>query len=215
MSETKDEKNPLASDPGVVGTVPDEKLRALLRAWRAPDVPSSLDARVLVAYRRVSAPRFCRRIFTANITVPAPIAAAFGILFLISSLLAVRALHTSRSNQDPVTPSAISAMAGEERPNPQRAAAVGIPATKPGMQTTPHASRASAPAGLPGEDAITSRAILPHPGAAMPESKVSVIFLESDQGTIQLVTGGNYRLNAIPKIYAGNYFRPSDERQKP
>ncbi len=215
MSETRDEKNPLASDPGLAGTVPDEKLRSLLRAWRVPDAPPSLDDRVLVAYRRLSAPRFWRRIFTAEITVPAPIAVAFGILFLISSLLAVRAHYTSRPSQDRAIPPAISAMPGEERPDSPRAAGVRAPATEPGTQTTSLASQPSTPAGVCRAGVVTSRIIVPHPGTAMPEGGVSVIFLQSDQGTIRLVTGGNYRLNAIPKIYAGSYFKPSDERQKP
>ena len=96
MSKTRDEKNPPASDPGPSADAPDEKLRTLLRAWRAPDAPPSLDDRVLVAYRRLSAPWFWKRVFAAEITVPAPIAVAFGILFLTSSLLAARALYPAR-----------------------------------------------------------------------------------------------------------------------
>jgi hypothetical protein len=215
MSEDKDVKNPSASDPGVSGKIHDENLRSLLRAWHAPEAPSSLDARILVAFRKRSAPGLWSRIFTAKIEIPAPVAVAFGILFLISSLLAARALQTSRSNQDPATQSATSGVAGEDRPDLQKAAAAGIPAIEPATQITSQAYQPSTSAGISGESAIISKPIPVRPGAATPDTRVSIIFLQSDQGTIQWVTGGNYRLNAIPKIYAGNYFKPSDERQKP
>jgi hypothetical protein len=64
----------------------DDKLRAILRAWEAPEPNREMDARVRAAWR-VSHPPGWKRIWTARVSVPVPVLAA---LLLIAALVLVR-----------------------------------------------------------------------------------------------------------------------------
>ena len=68
----------------------DPALRSVLREWKAPEVPASLDARVLDSYRRkVNREPFWRRFFTASVRVPLPLAVAVMMLFAVALALAL------------------------------------------------------------------------------------------------------------------------------
>ncbi|HZS09581.1 MAG TPA: hypothetical protein VFD58_32435 [Blastocatellia bacterium] len=63
----------------------DRELGALLESWVAPDVPRSLDARVMAAYREQFSHRrmpLWKRILTSSIHVPIPVAAAIAVLMI-------------------------------------------------------------------------------------------------------------------------------------
>ena len=64
----------------------DKGLSEVLRQWKAPDVPVSLDARVLQSYRRKSGRRepLWRRFFTTSVRVPLPLAIAAMVLMVVS-----------------------------------------------------------------------------------------------------------------------------------
>jgi hypothetical protein len=68
----------------------DPELRSVLREWEAPEVPASLDARVLDSYRRKMNPEpFWRRFFTSSVRVPLPLAVAVMALLVIALTLAL------------------------------------------------------------------------------------------------------------------------------
>jgi len=68
----------------------DPELRSVLRQWEAPDVPASLDARVLDSYRRhMNREPLWRRFFTTSVRVPLPVAVAAMALLVIALALAV------------------------------------------------------------------------------------------------------------------------------
>lgn len=78
----------------------DPALRSVLREWEAPQVPASLDARVLDSYRRkVSREPFWRRFFTTSVRVPLPLAVAVMALLVIALALAL-----SRPGVEPGVP---------------------------------------------------------------------------------------------------------------
>jgi hypothetical protein len=64
-----------------------------LKAWDAPAVPASLDQRVFASYHEhLQRAPFWKRWITASIRVPAPLAAAAALLFLIAGGVALAAL---------------------------------------------------------------------------------------------------------------------------
>jgi len=66
-------------------------LEDVLGAWGAPDVPPSLDRRVLASYRELTPGQpFWVRFFSATVRVPVPVAAAAVVLLLLSAVLALR-----------------------------------------------------------------------------------------------------------------------------
>ncbi len=76
----------------------DPALRSVLREWEAPEVPSSLDARVVDSYRRkVNREPFWRRFFTTSVRVPLPMAVAVMMLLAIALALAVSRPGTERT----------------------------------------------------------------------------------------------------------------------
>jgi hypothetical protein len=77
----------------------DDKLRAVLRAWEAPEPNPEMDARVRAAWRALHPPGW-KRIWTARISVPVPVLA---MLLLIAALLAVKYGAARRSTAE--TPS--------------------------------------------------------------------------------------------------------------
>jgi hypothetical protein len=64
----------------------DDKLRATLREWEAPDPNPAMDARVQAAWRD-SHPGLWKRIWTARVSIPVPVLAA---LLLIAAFLVVK-----------------------------------------------------------------------------------------------------------------------------
>jgi hypothetical protein len=67
----------------------DDKLRAVLRAWEAPEPNPEMDARVRAAWRVSHPPgwrRMWKRIWTARVSVPVPVLAA---LLLVAAFLLV------------------------------------------------------------------------------------------------------------------------------
>lgn len=76
----------------------DPELRSVLRQWEAPDVPASLDARVLESYRRqTSREPLWRRFFTTSVRVPLPVAVAAMALLMIALALVVSRPVSERS----------------------------------------------------------------------------------------------------------------------
>jgi hypothetical protein len=68
----------------------DDKLRAVLRAWEAPEPDPEMDARVRAAWRALHPAgwkRTWKRIWTARVSVPVPVLAA---LLLIAAFLLVK-----------------------------------------------------------------------------------------------------------------------------
>jgi hypothetical protein len=64
----------------------DDKLRAVLRAWEAPEPNPEMDARVRAGWRALHPPAW-KRIWSARVTVPVPVLAA---LLLIAALILVK-----------------------------------------------------------------------------------------------------------------------------
>jgi hypothetical protein len=77
----------------------DDKLRALLREWEAPEPNPQMDARVRAAWR-ASHPAAWKRIWTARISMPVPVLAA---LLLIAAFLLAKFGTPRRSTAE--TPS--------------------------------------------------------------------------------------------------------------
>lgn len=66
----------------------DDRLRALLEEWRAPEPPAEMDGRVRATFRAAHPPVW-RSIWTARITVPVPVLAAL-VLIVLTLLVALR-----------------------------------------------------------------------------------------------------------------------------
>jgi len=212
MSEFNEKQDKDRIERSLAGGVEDETLRSILRTWQAPDAPSSLDKRVIAAYRRRTTPPAWRRLFTATIPVPAPVAIVFLAILSVSISLAARALPYSSSQSktavttvDPNKSTVIPADA-------KNISLVKITSTGPGNLSARGGSQSAAPSRNPG--AAGKKSLPANALPVKPAPSVSVITMESDQGTIQCITRGEYRLST-PKIYAGNYFKPSNERQLP
>jgi hypothetical protein len=67
----------------------DPELSRLLRCWGPPAVSEGLDERVLAAYRRRSGSLW-RRLLSAELRVPLPLAAALLLILFVSAALALR-----------------------------------------------------------------------------------------------------------------------------
>ena len=64
-----------------------------LKTWDTPAVPASLDQRVFASYHEhLHRAPFWKRLFTASIRVPVPMAAAVALLFLLASGVTLAAL---------------------------------------------------------------------------------------------------------------------------
>jgi len=218
MNEKDDNKDFLKSDSEFTGGADNEKLRSLLRTWQAPDAPSALDTRVLAAYRRRNTLPTWRRMVTATIPVPAPVAMIFVVLLLASALLAARALRSGELKPDRTITSAAQTKTTEAPANQEKAPAFEV--NSPGSVTETVRNDSSAPiAGRAAGSMDAGRSeVIPRvakPASLKTVGKVHVLSIESDHGTIQLVTGDEYRLSATPKIYAGGYSKPSNERRLP
>ena len=50
-----------------------DPLNTVLREWEAPGVPAALDARVRAAYRETVLPPWWRQLWSARISIPAPV----------------------------------------------------------------------------------------------------------------------------------------------
>jgi hypothetical protein len=77
----------------------DDKLRAVLREWEAPEPKPEMDARVRAAWR-ASHPAAWKRIWTARVSMPVPVLAA---LLLIAAFLLAKFGTPRRSTAE--TPS--------------------------------------------------------------------------------------------------------------
>lgn len=81
----------------------DEELTCLLRAWEAPDAPHASDARLLASFRRQTSARepFWRRLLTASVRVPVPVAAlAVLVLLGVTATLVARPSRVSSETVD-------------------------------------------------------------------------------------------------------------------
>jgi hypothetical protein len=83
--ENSPDRNPKPADE----VIDDRELKNLLGAWSPPEVTSSLDQRILTAYRRQFLHRPWRRWLTGSIRLPAPVAATAALLLCATSYLAV------------------------------------------------------------------------------------------------------------------------------
>jgi hypothetical protein len=70
----------------------DEELQRLLARWSAPSVPDGMDAHVLAAYRRRTggAEPWWKRLLTASVRVPLPVAVGVLLLLIVTAALARR-----------------------------------------------------------------------------------------------------------------------------
>ncbi|HKQ76645.1 MAG TPA: hypothetical protein VJ810_23320 [Blastocatellia bacterium] len=85
--ENSPDRNPNTADE----VIEDRELKNLLGEWGAPDVTSTLDQRVITAYRRQFIRRpLWRRWLTGSISLPAPVAVAAALLLCATSYLAAR-----------------------------------------------------------------------------------------------------------------------------
>jgi len=202
---------------GSGGGSEDERLRSLLQSWRESDAPASLDARVMASYRRhqVHSP-FWRRVLTATIPVPAPVAAVFAVLLLMSTSLAVRALYRSAPGAGGNVLPQVQAGASGLQPQPVSGGEQqGSPTASPvgGIGNDFDRTAAAAP---PGRGGPTVAAVPPARGLPVRqgEGRFTISFRSGGE-TIEVVTGSDYRLNRSPKIFAGAILHPSQERQMP
>jgi hypothetical protein len=100
----EDERESLAERHGRSPEDLDAHIRDLLRALVAPEVPESLDARVLGAFRQRARPsRWWRRLMDASVRVPLPLAALAGVA-LLACLWLVRASWTTPGAAPEPTP---------------------------------------------------------------------------------------------------------------
>ncbi|MFI4942397.1 MAG: hypothetical protein ACHP85_03975 [Burkholderiales bacterium] len=83
---TRDERN------GERETERDEDLQRLLARWSASPVPDGMDGRVLAAYRRETggAEPWWKRLLTASVRVPLPVAVGVLLLLIVTAVLARR-----------------------------------------------------------------------------------------------------------------------------
>ncbi len=87
VEENSPDQNPKQADE----VVEDRELKNLLSEWRTPEVTSSLDQRILIAYRRQFLHRpWWRRWLTGSISLPVPVAATAALLLCATSYLAMR-----------------------------------------------------------------------------------------------------------------------------
>lgn len=212
MNETTKDSD-LAGHGSTPGRDPaDEKLRLLLQSWDAPAPTPSLDRRLLQAYRNSGVTPLWKRMFTATIRVPAPVAAALGVLFLAATFLAARSLVPARpGNQAP--PPTVQSNTADARALPHVDMAARTPSSRPDASMAP-----TAPRHQPDRSVANATVVTAHPeiaGGAKTQKKVSVVSVRSEEGSLQVITGGEYRLMTKPKIYAGSYFNPSNERHLP
>jgi len=86
------EENPHVQIPKPADEVEaDGELKNLLEQWRTPEIPGSLDRRILTAYRRnFHYQSWWRRCLTGSIRLPIPVAAAVLALLCATSYFALR-----------------------------------------------------------------------------------------------------------------------------
>jgi len=180
----------------------DERLSSLLQSWQEPGAPASLDARVVASYRRQPhRPPVWKRVLTATIPVPAPVAAAFAALLLASTFLAVRLLYGPVPVSRQIASPPVQTTAAEVTQDP-RASATGAA----GLHSPPAKTETGPAAAAARRTRVTS----------VPRGERQfTISLDSSEETIQIVTGSDYRLNPSPKIYAGAILNRPPERQMP
>jgi hypothetical protein len=70
----------------------DDELSRLLQRWSAPLVPDGIDERMLAAYRRQAGAGepWWKRLFTASVRVPLPVAVGVLMLLIVTAALALR-----------------------------------------------------------------------------------------------------------------------------
>ena len=69
----------------------EDELSRRLAAWRVPDTPARLEARLMASYRSGRWKRgFWRSLLTTSVRVPLPVAAGVALLCVVSLLLAAR-----------------------------------------------------------------------------------------------------------------------------
>lgn len=102
LEENSPEQNPKPADE----VVEDRELNNLLGEWRAPEITSSLDQRILMSYRRKFLHRPAwRRWLTGSISLPAPVAAAAALLLCATFYMAARKATSYTLEAPPTTAS--------------------------------------------------------------------------------------------------------------
>jgi len=103
LEENSPDRNPRPDDE----ILEDRGLKNLLGEWRAPEITSSLDQRILTSYRRQFLHRpLWRRWLTGSISLPAPVAVTAALLLCATSYLAARKT-TSYTLESAPTPPAV------------------------------------------------------------------------------------------------------------
>jgi hypothetical protein len=77
-----------------------DPLRSILHQWEAPEPTLGMDARVLAAYRSAQRRSLWRRIWTARVTIPAPVLAA--LLIVVLGALAIQIRSSWLAPRQPV-----------------------------------------------------------------------------------------------------------------
>jgi len=67
-----------------------DRLRGVLREWKAPEPTEALDERVRAGFRAASAPSPWARFWTARVSVPVPVLAAVAVLLAVVWLVEFR-----------------------------------------------------------------------------------------------------------------------------
>lgn len=69
----------------------DPALRRVLREWQDPEIPETLDSRILADYRVTTRKEsLWRRFFAASVRVPLPVAVAAMMLLLLAGIVALQ-----------------------------------------------------------------------------------------------------------------------------
>jgi hypothetical protein len=174
----------------------------LLASWEVPEPDPELKNKVLGYYRQQfpgQRPSTWRRLITARIPIPLPVAAAVALLLVTASYFAMRP-KPSNSPSRTETVQTLQPPSGSDHSSAQNAASV----RDSRSDANPSNAKAIAPAGKP-VNTVRSQ-------PSQTTRKMSTITLQGDQETIQCLTGSEYRPIAIPKIYAGLVFNPSEVR---
>ena len=86
----------------------DDKLRAVLREWEAPEPNPAMDARVMTAWRGARRPAW-KNIWTARVSIPVPVLAA---LLLVAALLLLKFGMASPREVAPATGGYLTQLSG-------------------------------------------------------------------------------------------------------
>lgn len=180
-----------------------DEWKDLLASWEVPDPEPELRKKVLDIYREQfhgSRSSILKRLVTVRIPIPFPVAAVTMLLLLATSYFALRSGQPASLTQAGLV-SATNQKKGLVNPSAQDSEVAR--ASLPDLHNRSKATT-SASTGIPSKAA----------GSQPPKigQKRSTITLQGGQETIQCLAGTDYQPIAVPRIYAGMVFNPSEAR---